>query len=157
MSGAGSDALRVQYRPATFARTRTPLMPPIAERGKARRAPRNDFGASCERFGASKRKGLAGPRTRQVLNSARILSRGTIVRRARRADLVVGGSGVLRSRHSALAALRCQTQRCEIPRFVAVRTPCGLPSGPGWSFRALGRQLLRHSNQNDPAFFWKAL
>lgn len=81
MSGAGSDALRVQYRPATFARTRKPFMPPIAEPEKAHRAPTDGFGASHERFGASKRKGLAGPSTRQVLNSARILARRAIVRR----------------------------------------------------------------------------
>lgn len=58
MSGAGSDALRVQYRPATFARMRKPFMPPIAEPGKAHRAPTDGFDASRERFGASKGKDL---------------------------------------------------------------------------------------------------
>ena len=52
-------------------------------------------GASRMRFGASKRKGLAGPRTRQVLNSARILTRGTVVRRA-------AGGVELRARVAAL-------------------------------------------------------
>jgi hypothetical protein len=86
---------RVQYRPAAFARKRTPFMPPIAECETDDQRRTNVPARRTSNSERRKEKDLRGPRTRQVLNSARILTRRAVVRRARRA----GARGIGNSCH----------------------------------------------------------